>query len=206
MRLYCVAFAALLSLSIQSIAQQVRRAAPVTAKAAPRASVVNPPEIAGQSAVFRSGDTFELSLGGAPLEYTTELRNQYTIGGDGYINVPYAGQIRAAGLTQSQLERAIEQRLIAEKMFRFPTITINVGAQARFVTIGGQVRAPGRQPWTPDLTLLAALAAAGGPSEFGGDKVRLTRNSEVSQYSIKRLKRNPKEDPRLFPGDQVEQL
>ena len=48
------------------------------------------------------------------------------------LNIPLGGQIRAAGLSQSQLERAIERRLIDEKIFTHPTATINVPNQARF--------------------------------------------------------------------------
>jgi protein involved in polysaccharide export with SLBB domain len=42
---------------------------------------------------------------------------------------------------------------VDEKIFRWPTVTINMMNQARTVTIGGNVRGPGRQAWTADLTL-----------------------------------------------------
>jgi polysaccharide export outer membrane protein len=161
-----------------------------------------------QSATFRPGDSFEMSLGGVPAETgdAQSFNKPYTVGGDGMINVPFAGLIRAAGLTQSQLEKAIQQKLIDGKIFRWPTITINVPERARLVTIGGQVRQPQRAFWSADMTLMSAINAAGGPADFAGDKVRLTRKQKVMVYSRKKLIKNPTEDPSLFPGDQIEVL
>lgn len=188
----------------------VRRAEPVNVR---RAAPVNAPEpssaqpaLSGAGAAFRPGDGFQLRLTGMPAEDAQMYALDFTIGGDGYVNVPLAGQVRAAGLTQSQLERAIERKLIDEKIFRWPTATINVPNQIRFVTVGGQVRAPNRLPWASDLTLLAAISAVGGVGDFGGDKVNLIRNGTSTQYRISKLKKNPADDPRLLPGDQIDVL
>jgi len=156
-------------------------------------------------AVFRPGDTFELRLSGMPAEDSEQFRQAFTIGTDGYLSIPLAGRVRAAGLTQSQLERAIEQKLIAEEIFRFPTATINVAPQARFVTVGGQVRNPNRFQWAPDLTLLTALSSAGGGGDFAGDKVELIRGGKMLMFSIKKLRKDPTQDPKLMPGDRIEQ-
>lgn len=156
--------------------------------------------------VFRSGDSFELQMSGMPAEDAMTYQKMFTIGGDGFVNIPYAGQIRASGLTQSALERAVERRLIDEKVFRWPTATINVPTTTRYVTVGGQVRAPTRMVWSADLTITSAISACGGPNEFGGDKVNLVRGGTVTRYSLKALKKNPADDPPLQPGDQVELL
>jgi polysaccharide export outer membrane protein len=147
---------------------------------------------------------FTLRLTGMPAEYAMAYALDFTIGGDGFVNIPLGGQVRAAGLTQSQLERAIERKLIDEKIFRWPTATINVSPSARFVTIGGNVRQPNRLMWSADLTLLSSLSACGGPSDFGGDRINLIRSGQVASYSYKKLKRNPADDPPLHPGDQVD--
>lgn len=141
-----------------------------------------------------------------PLEDAAAFPLEFTIGGDGFVNIPLGGQVRAAGLTQSQLERAIERRLVEQKIFRWPTATINVQTAARFVTIGGAVRAPSRQLWSPDLTITSAISMCGGPGDFASDKVNLIRGGSVSQYRLKKLKAHPADDPRLLPGDQVELL
>jgi protein involved in polysaccharide export with SLBB domain len=177
------------------------------AKPAPASPVAIPrAEPAGEGVVFRSGDGFELRLSGMPAENAVDFAQQFTIGGDGFINIPLAGQIRATGLTQSQLERSIERSLVEQKYFTHPTAIINVAPQARFVTIGGQVRAPQRMVWSADLTLNAAISAAGGPADFAGNKIKLVRGTKVTIINKKDLLKNPHLDPKLMPGDQVELL
>jgi polysaccharide export outer membrane protein len=180
----------------------VRRAAPVARSAAPVAAPIPASEGA---ATFRAGDSFELRLTGMPSDAAQEYSQPFTIGGDGYLTIPLVGPIRAAGLTQSQLERAIERKLVEGEIFRFPTALINVAAQARFVTVGGAVRNPNRFPWSSDLTLLTAISGAGGGGDFAGDKVELIRGGKVAVYSTKKIRKDPSLDPRLLPGDRLEQ-
>lgn len=171
------------------------------ANAAP-ASV--PSASGGTGATFRAGDVFELQMSGMPAEDSMTFQKMFTIGGDGFVNIPYGGQIRASGLTQSQLEKAIERRLIDEKIFRWPTATINVPTTTRYVTIGGAVRQPSRMLWSADLTITSAINACGGPGDFASDKLNLIRGGSVIPYRLKQLKKNPADDPHLQPGDQVE--
>ena len=161
------------------------------------------PKSIQDGATFRPGDSFELRMSGMPQEDAAQFSQPFTIGADGSISVPLAGQIPAAGLTQSQLERAIERKLVGEEIFRFPTATINVGN--RFVTVGGQVRQPNRLPWSSDLTLLTAISAVGGGNDFARDGVELIRDKKMSVFSIRRLRKDPSQDPQLFPGDRIEQ-
>jgi protein involved in polysaccharide export with SLBB domain len=185
----------------------VRRANPVTRPVAPAVPV--PPAsqgpATGNNATFRANDSFRLTLSGMPTEDAAQYSQQpFTIGSDGFFNIPLAGQIRAEGLTQSQLERAIERKLVEAEIFRFPTATIFVDSQARFVTIGGAVRNPNRFSWTPDMTLLTAVSAAGGGGDFAGDKIELVRGGKKTVFSRKRLEKDPTQDPRLMPGDRIE--
>lgn len=196
------AFSANPSATNQELEVPVRRASPVSRSTA--ALVAPAPAVEG-AAIFRANDTFRLTLSGMPPEDATQYAQPFTIGSDGYFNIPLAGQIRAAGLTQSQLERAIERKLVEAEVFRFPTATIYVEAQTRFVTVGGTVRAPNRIPWAPDLTLLTALSAAGGDSDFAGDKVELIRGGKKALYSKKKIQKDPSQDPRIMPGDRIEQ-
>jgi protein involved in polysaccharide export with SLBB domain len=157
-------------------------------------------------AVLRPDDSVEIRLGGVPAEFMQEFSAPYTIDGDGYLNLPYINQVKVGGLSVRNAQIAIETKLKAEEIYTHPSITINMQQQARFVSVGGSVRAPGRVPYTSDLTLLSALNAAGGPSEFAGDKIRLTREGKATYYSTKKLRKDPSKDPKILPGDQVEQL
>src|SRR5258708_6912372 len=106
---------------------------------------------------LRTGDVFEMHLGGLPHDIVDEFASQYTVGSDGTINVPVIGEVKAAGLTPSQLERAIQSKLVADKVFTRPTVLINVAQTARSVSISGGVRNPQRLAWSADLTLGSSI-------------------------------------------------
>lgn len=159
---------------------------------------------ANASTALQNGDVIQMRLSGPPEEYTREFSMELAVD-DGTVTIPMIGRIRAAGLTPAQLSNAIEKQLIDHKIFTVANININIMVgQQRFVIVGGAVRAPGRQMWTSNLTLTAAIIAAGGPAEFIEDGVRLTRNGQVERYSRKAIKANPGTDPKLQPNDVVE--
>src|SRR5689334_19513807 len=85
------------------------RAVPVRndASAIRNDAVQNPASTTG-NAVFRPGDSVDMRISGIPSEEAASFPTPITIGTDGTVNITYVGQIRAAGLTQSQLEKAIE--------------------------------------------------------------------------------------------------
>jgi protein involved in polysaccharide export with SLBB domain len=187
---------------------EVRKARAVVHQAAavPAATPAAPVSGMASGAAFRAHDTFRLSLAGMPAEDAAQFGTApFTIGGDGFFNIPLAGQIHAAGLTQSQLERAIERKLVESEIFRFPTATIYVEPAARFVTVGGNVRNPTRVQWAPDLTLLTAISAAGGGNDFATDKIDLIRGGKKALYRKSRIEKDPSQDPSLVPGDRIEQ-
>lgn len=156
-------------------------------------------------ATLRMGDVFEMRLSGMPQEYATEFALQYTVGQDGTINVPLIGEVKAAGLTSTQLERTIQTRLVSGKIFTQPTVIINIASVARYVSISGGVRSPQRLQWTADLTLSSAIGNCQGISDFGSDKgIQIIRGSKiVGVYNLKDIRKDPSKDPQLLPGDQV---
>ena len=148
---------------------------------------------------------FDMRLGGMPAEYAQEFALQFTVGQDGTVNVPLVGEIKAAGQTGSQLERIIQNRLMAEKIFTRPTVIISIAQVARFVSVSGGVRAPQRLQWNPDLSLSSAIGNSGGLSDFGSPKnIRIVREGKVvGTYNLKEIQSDPGRDPKLLPGDQV---
>jgi protein involved in polysaccharide export with SLBB domain len=108
-------------------------------------------------------------------------------------------------LTPAQLAQAIEGSYRANKIFTNPTITILMQPAARFVNVGGAVRAPSRVPFTEDITLLSAVNAAGGFNDFADQKhVRLLRGNTAKVFDVRQFRRDPSIDPKLQPGDRIE--
>jgi protein involved in polysaccharide export with SLBB domain len=156
-------------------------------------------------ATLRSGDVFGMRITGVPSEYAQEFTLEFTVGADGTVNVPLIGEIKASGMTPTQLERAMQNRFMAEKIFTHPTVIIMVATGARFVSISGGVRAPQRLPWSGDLTLSSAIGNCQGLSDFGSGKgIRIVREGKIfGLFNLKDVQADPAKDPKLLPGDQV---
>ena len=155
-------------------------------------------------AVIRNGDIFELTLSGMPVEFAAEYHLSLTAAEDGEIHLPYVGALKATGLSTMQLARAIERKLVADKIFTNPTAVVTLQPQSRFVTVGGAVRAPQAVPWNVDMTLSNAITRAGDFSDFANrKKIKLTREGKVSYYNLKISERDPTQNPKLLPADEV---
>jgi polysaccharide export outer membrane protein len=154
---------------------------------------------------LRSGDQMEIRLGGVPVEEINQVTGTYTIDTEGYVNMPQIGRIRASGLTQEQLQSAIQTAYQKSGVYSNPTITVTVPLTARFVNVGGEVRQPQRIAYTPDLTVLSAITAAGGFTEYASqNRVRLYRGTEVIVVDMHKIRKDPGQDIPLQPGDTIE--
>jgi protein involved in polysaccharide export with SLBB domain len=163
------------------------------------------PQAVASDAAFRTGDTIELRIGGVPAEETSLVTGSYTIDGEGFINLPHIGKVRAAGLGQASLQRAVESAYRSGEIYTNPTITVTVPNTLRFVNVSGDVRSPRRVEYTSDLTVLGAISAAGGFTDYADQrKVRVMRGGQVQIVDIKAVRNNPALDIRLLPGDQIE--
>ena len=156
-------------------------------------------------AVFRPGDTIELRIGGVPSEEITVVTGTYTVDGEGCINLPHIGKVQAAGLSQAALQRGVEGAYKSKEIYTNPSITVTIPTTQRFVNVSGDVRSPRRVEFTTDLTVLGAISAAGGFTDYADQrKVRLMRGGKVQIVDIKAVRNNPALDIRMLPGDQIE--
>jgi len=156
-------------------------------------------------ATLRTGDIFDMRLSGMPAEFAADFAAQYTVNSEGTVNVPLIGEMKAAGLTAAQLERSIQTKLVAEKIFTRPTVLVNIAQSNRYVSISGGVRAPQRLLWSSDLTLSSGIGNCGGLGDFGNPKgIKIIREGKISGvFNLKDLQADPAKDPKLLPGDQV---
>jgi len=164
------------------------------------------PRLLAQGAALRNGDAVEIHIAGVPLEDQQQFQGNYAVDESGMLNLPYIGLIKAGGLAPSQVQTAIQNALVAAQIYTNPTVSVNPPAGARYLSVGGAVRLPGRVQYTSDLTLMSTINAAGGPSDFAGDIIRLVRHGKVSKFSRKKLGKDPSQDPPVQPGDQIEIL
>lgn len=160
-------------------------------------------------ATLRSGDTVDIRLSGVNVpDEIQQFSSQYTIDDKGDLNLPYIHNVKASGLRPAQLQAAIQHKLVADKIYTHPTITVlqsNSTASARFVNVGGEVKQPTRIPYTADLTVLTSITAAGSFTEYADQKhIRWTHNNKVHILDARKLRKDPKLDPKVSPGDKID--
>lgn len=152
---------------------------------------------------LRTGDQLIIRLGGVPSEDIGQISGSYTVDGGGNINLPYLGKVHAAGLKQADVQSSIEAGYKNGGIYTSPIITISVQFD-RLVDVEGDVRAPQRVHYTPDLTLLGAIAATGGFTDYADQsKVTIMRNGQMIIVNVKKVRDGQASDPGLEPGDKV---
>jgi protein involved in polysaccharide export with SLBB domain len=160
--------------------------------------------VAGEG-VLRPGDTIELKIGGVPSSDTNNVSGAYMIDGEGYVNMPNLGRVKIGGSTAGTAQVTIENDYRAHDIYTHPTIIITMTPQSRWVNVGGEVKAPQRVAYTADLTVLAAINAAGGFSPFADQrKVRLLRSEQVMVIDVHKVRATPSLDVPVEPGDSIE--
>lgn len=103
-----------------------------------------------------SGDRIRLDIVDQPA-----LSGEEMVQADGAIRLSRVGSIRLDGLTLGEAEAAVAARLKSALGLADPDVTIGVAAY-RPVFIVGDVQSPGAFPFTPGMTVLHAIALAGG--------------------------------------------
>lgn len=154
---------------------------------------------------LRPSDTIQLKIGGVPPNDMKAVTGEYTIDGQGYVNMPNLGRIKIAGLSISAAQTAIEAGYRSHDIYTRPTITIAMGTQHRWINVDGEVKNPQRIAYKPELTVLASINAAGGFSPSADEhKVRLLRADEVMVIDIKKVQADPSLDIPVEPGDRIQ--
>jgi polysaccharide biosynthesis/export protein len=126
------------------------------------------------------------------------------VDGQGFIYLPYAGRILAAGQTPEGLRQAIIRLL--EDQTPDPQVTVSrVAGDGSSVSIAGQAAGPGVYPIeAPTRTLLTMLAKTGGVAiDPAVAIVRVTRNGHTGRIWLQDLYQNPALDIALRPGDLI---
>jgi polysaccharide export outer membrane protein len=89
-----------------------------------------------------------------------QLTGNFVVGSDGTISLPWLGAVPASGRTESELTADIQARL-KDGYILNPTVSLQVVAYRPFYILG-EVNKPGQYPYTDDLSVVSAVATAGG--------------------------------------------
>jgi polysaccharide export outer membrane protein len=124
---------------------------------------------------------------------------------DGYVSVPYAGRIKAAGATPDDVASRIEGALSGQSQNPQVIVTISKNL-ADTVIVSGAVKSPGRFPLTlANEQLLDMVAIAGGPTHGDEDEsVQLTRAGQSAELPLTELESDATQNVYLDPGDHIQ--
>jgi polysaccharide export outer membrane protein len=118
-----------------------------------------------------AGDKLRITVHESP-----DLTGEFMVGGSGTVSMPLIGDVPAGGLTVRQLADAIAAKLTPDYL-KNPRVSIEV-LNFRPFDIIGEVNKPGSYPYRPGMTILNAVAIAGG----------FTYRANKSDMYIKRAK------------------
>ena len=98
-----------------------------------------------------------------------DISRSVPVRSDGKISLPLVGELQAGGQTPKQLEQEITKKLIS--YISEPEVTVMVQeTKSQRVNILGQVARPGAYQLTSSMTVLDAIATAGGFKDFAKQK------------------------------------
>ena len=125
--------------------------------------IAAPPTAEVQLYLINPGDELQISV------WREEgLDRRVLVRPDGMISFPLAGHIRASGQTTQRIEAIIKARLA--RLIQDPQVSVSiVGTPGYKVFVVGQVQRPGPITGTQPLTVMQALALAGGFTPFADE-------------------------------------
>ena len=130
--------------------------AAILAACSPGADLPPLPQGQGRAYTLGPGDQLRIITYGED-----QLTGDFVVNDGGNIEVPLLGTVKAEGLTVSQLQVEMADELKSRQLIKTPSVAIEV-SQYRPVFVLGEVAKPGSYPYQPDMTVLTAVALAGG--------------------------------------------
>jgi len=207
-----VVFSFIVAILVSSSALMLRAQ---TKTAVSPANSVSAPEAvrtaSGQSAV--ASDEFVIGPGDVlaiNVWKEAEISKVVPVRSDGRISLPLIGELQSGGLTPRQLEAEITTRL--KDYVADPSVTVVVQEiHSKSINVLGMVARPGSYPLTKTMTVVDAIANAGGFRDFAKQKsiYILRQNPDGTQarlpFNYKEVIKgvNPVQNVKLQPGDNI---
>lgn len=122
-----------------------------------------------------------------------DLSGEFDVGPAGTVNLPLIGEVVAQGRTIPEVEDAAEEMFL-QGYLKSPSVSIEVLNYRPFYILG-EVNSPGSYPFVNGMTVLNAVALAGGFTyRASEDTVLLKREGTTSEVSVA-------VDTPVLPGD-----
>jgi polysaccharide export outer membrane protein len=146
-------------------------------------------------------DTFDVRVYGE-----SELTGTFRVATDGTIDYPLAGRVMVAGLRTGEIQRLLVDRL-KDKYLKDPQVVVTVKERnSQKISVLGQVSRPGQVPYYPNMTIVDAIASAGGFTGIAAkNSVNLRREAggkiETHTYRVADISEGRSPNVMVLPGD-----
>ena len=127
-----------------------------------------------------------------------DLSGEFEVKGTGHVSLPLIREVKAAGLTLRQFEQAVIDSLKPDFLLN-PRVSVDVLNYRPFYIIG-EVKRPGSYPYVNGMTVVNAIALAGGYTYRAQEnEVLITRERDAGR------KQEPADHQTVvLPGDVIE--
>src|SRR5882757_626532 len=142
--------------------------------------------------VLGPNDRIRVKVYGEP-----DIAGEYEIDSSGQVSIPLAGRLKAAGLTTRQLERSITSTL-SKGIVRDPHVNVEIAIYRPYYILG-EVKKGGEYPYRLGLTVMDAVASAGGFTYRANENKVYLRRSGGGVEEIYALDAPVP----IFPGDNI---
>ena len=132
----------------------------------------------GDHYTLGTGDKLKVTVYGED-----ELSGEVTVDGSGQVQLPLIGQVQAAGLTVHEFVGEVTKSL-ENGYLKDPRVSVEVENYRPFY-IMGEVNKPGEYPYESGLSVLGAVALAGGFTYRADDtEVYIRRNGSADEATV----------------------
>jgi protein involved in polysaccharide export with SLBB domain len=126
-----------------------------------------------------------------------DLGGEFVIDGSGYVKLPLIGEVKATGLSARSFETEVETQL-KDGYLKDPRVNVEVTTYRPFYILG-EVNRPGPYPFVNGMTVLNAVALAGGYTYRANERVVVIRRSGQSKEETLPVDQTVK----IYPDDIV---
>jgi protein involved in polysaccharide export with SLBB domain len=146
-------------------------------------------------------DTFDVRVYGE-----TDLSGMFRVATDGTVDYPLAGRLQVAGLRTGEIQELLVNKL-KDKYLKEPQVIVTIkDRNSQKISVLGQVSRPGQVGYYPNMTIVDAIANAGGFTGIAAkNSVNLRRQVggkvEIHTFPVADISEGRSPNVMVLPGD-----
>lgn len=144
---------------------------------------------------LQKGDKILLNVDNEP-----DLSGELTVDAYGMVSLPIIGKASVAGQTVKNVETYIADLYVMNQVLKDPKVSLDV-LTLRPIYVMGEVKRPGKYPYAVGMTVLSAIASAGGFTDRADEEDITIERQNYETQKLGRVEALRK--TALKPGDVI---